>query len=178
MVGQAPRVEAGVLVPLYRDADGRSRLVLVLRGPRGIHGSQIAFPGGRREPGDADLCATALREAHEEIGLDPGAVEVLCALPVVDTFTSGFRIAPFLGRLSGPPPAWRRQELEIADVLDVTLDDLARPDAHAEEEMSFPQWPEPRVVPFYRVGAHRLWGATYRILHPLLPRLLAGEWPL
>ncbi|HEY3110169.1 MAG TPA: NUDIX domain-containing protein, partial [Chloroflexota bacterium] len=59
-------VEAAVLAPVYRDAEGRLRLVLILRGPRGVHGSQIALPGGRREPGDRDLLATALREAEEE----------------------------------------------------------------------------------------------------------------
>jgi hypothetical protein len=42
----------------------------------------------------------------------------------------------------------------------------------------FPQWPDPVRIAFYRVGPHRLWGLSYRILHPVLPRLLAGEWPL
>ncbi|HEV8634139.1 MAG TPA: CoA pyrophosphatase [Chloroflexota bacterium] len=171
-------VEAAVLAPVYRDAAGRLRLVLVRRGPRGVHGGQLALPGGRREPEDADLLATALREAEEEIGLDRRAVEVLAALPVVTTATTGFRIAPFLGRLAGPPPAWRRQESEIAEVLEVAIDDLARPETHREEPMRSPGWPEPRLVPYYRVGEHRLWGATYRIVQPLLPRLLAGEWPI
>ena len=168
-------VEAAVLAPVYRDGDGRVRIVLVVRGPRGIHGGQIALPGGRREPEDADLRATALREAHEEVGLDPAGVEVLCALPVVNTATSGFTIAPFLGRLTGPPPAWRRQETEIAAVLEVPIDELAAPE---EEEWHFPTWPAPRRMPFYRLGEHKLWGATYRIVHPLLPRLRAGEWPI
>lgn len=167
-----------MLAPVYRDAAGRLRLVLVLRSPRGVHGGQLALPGGRREPDDPDLRATALREAEEEIGLDRGLVEVLAALPVVETATTGFRIAPFLGRLPGPPPAWRRQEAEIAAVLDVAVDDLTRPGAHQEEEMSFPSWSGPRRVPYYRVGEHKLWGATYRIVHPLLPRLVSGEWAL
>ena len=64
-------VESAVLAPVYSRSAGSLRLVFIRRGPRGIHGGQIAFPGGRREPGDADLLATALREAHEEIGLDP-----------------------------------------------------------------------------------------------------------
>jgi len=165
-----------VLAPVYRDAAGAVRLVLVRRGPRGVHGGQIALPGGRREPEDPDLLATALREAEEEIGLERAAVEVLAALPVVETATTGFRIAPFLGRLSGPPPSWRRQESEIAEVLEVALGDLARPETHREEPMQLAGWPEPRLIPCYRIGEHRLWGATYRIVHPLLPRLLAGEW--
>ena len=166
-------VEAAVLGPVYRDGDGRLRLVLIRRGPRGVHGGQLALPGGRREPGDATLLETALREAEEEIGLDRGQVEAVVELPVVTTATTGFHIAPFLGRLSAPPVPWRRQELEIAEVIEVDVAELA--EAHGEEEMSFPSWPEPRVVPFYRVGEHKLWGATYRIVHPLLPRLIGGD---
>jgi 8-oxo-dGTP pyrophosphatase MutT (NUDIX family) len=154
------------------------RLVLVRRGPRGVHGGQLALPGGRREPEDPDLLATALREAEEEIGLEGATVEMLAALPIVETATTGFRIAPFLGRLPGPPPAWRRQESEIAEVLEVPIDDLAHPETHREEPMQLAGWPEPRLIPCYRIGEHRLWGATYRIVHPLLPRLLAGEWPV
>jgi 8-oxo-dGTP pyrophosphatase MutT (NUDIX family) len=171
-------VDAAVLVPVYRDERGALKLVLVVRGPCGIHAHQVALPGGRREPEDANLCATALREAEEEIGLTRDSVEVVADLPVVETVTTGFRIAPFLGRLVGPPPAWRRQEAEIAEVLEVPVDELVRPEAHGEETWRFPAWPEPRRIPFYRVGAFKLWGATYRIVHPLLPRLLAREWPI
>lgn len=173
-----PLVDSAVLVPVFRCADGRIRLVLVVRAPHGIHGGQVGLPGGRREPEDADFLATALREAEEEIGLSPADVEVLAPLPIVETLTTGFRIAPFLARLQGSPPAWRRQEAEIAEVLEVAIDDLARPEAHGEEEWHLPVWPAPRRVPFYRLGPHKLWGATYRIVHPLLPRLLAGEWQI
>jgi 8-oxo-dGTP pyrophosphatase MutT (NUDIX family) len=172
------RTEAAVLAPVYRGADGRVRLVFILRTPRGVHGGQIAFPGGRRDPEDADLLATALREAEEEIGLMPSDVVVLGPLPVVTTATTGFSIAPFLGRLTGPPPAWRRQEAEVDEVLEVPVEELADPACHGEELSNFAGWPEPRRMPFYRIGQHKLWGATYRIVHPLLPRLLAGEWPI
>jgi len=91
-------IDSAVLAPLYRDAQGRLRLVFILRTPAGRHGGQIAFPGGRREPEDPDLLTTALREAEEEIGLARQLVEVLVALPIVDTVATGFRVAPFLGR--------------------------------------------------------------------------------
>jgi 8-oxo-dGTP pyrophosphatase MutT (NUDIX family) len=157
-------IDSAVLAPLYRDAQGRLRLVFILRTPAGQHGGQIAFPGGRREPQDPDLRTTALREAEEEIGLARQLVDILVALPIVDTVATGFRVAPFLGRLNGPPPTWRRQETEVAEILEVPVDELTRPEAHAVEVWQLPGWPEPRQIPFYRIGPHKLWGATYRIV--------------
>ena len=168
-------VDSAVLAPVYRDPHDRLRLVFIRRSPHGVHGGQIAFPGGRREPQDADLLATALREAHEEVGLDPNSVEVLTALPVIETMATGFRVAPFLGRLNGPPPTWRRQETEIEEILEVPLDELIRPEAHAVEEWQLPGWPEPRPIPFYRIGPYKLWGATYRIVESIRDYLASHE---
>ena len=168
-------VDSAVLAPLYRDPQGALRLVFIRRGPHGIHGGQIAFPGGRREPEDADLLATALREAHEEVGLDPASVEILTALPVIETMATGFRVAPFLGRLNGPPPTWRRQETEIEEILEVPVDDLMRPEAHAMEYWQLPGWPEPREIPFYRIGPYKLWGATYNIFGEIRAYLAGHE---
>jgi 8-oxo-dGTP pyrophosphatase MutT (NUDIX family) len=156
-------VDSAVLAPIYRDPRNDLRLVFIRRSPHGVHGGQIAFPGGRREPEDIDLLATALREAEEEVGLDPAGVEVLTDLPVIETMATGFRVAPFLGRLQGAPPTWRRQETEIDEILQVRLDDLS-PEAHAVEEWRLPGWPEPREIPFYWIGPYKLWGATYRIV--------------
>lgn len=169
--------EAAVLVPVYRRPDGQLMVVLVRRAQGGVHGGQLALPGGQRDPADADLAATALREANEELGLADDRVELLAALPVVETQTTGFRIAPFLARLTGPV-AWRLQEREIAEVVEVPVTDLARPEVRAEEVRVFPTWPAPRRVRLWRVGGHEVWGVTYRILEPLVPRLLGGEWPL
>ena len=176
--------EAAVLVPVYRrraedaspDDRGDLRLVFIRRAEGGIHGGQIAFPGGKREPADASMRDTALRESREEIGLD-GDVEVLDRLPAIGTITSGFRVTPFLARIE-PPAAWRLDEREVAEVLDVRLADLEHPRAHGEEMKDFPTWRVPRLIPFYRVGPYKLWGLTYRIVKPLIPRLLKGEWKI
>ena len=168
-------VDSAVLAPVYRDPHDRLRLVFIRRSPHGVHGGQIAFPGGRREPQDSDLLATALREAHEEVGLDPSSVDVLTALPVIETMATGFRVAPFLGRLNGPPPTWRRQETEIEEILEVPVDDLIRPEAHAVEQWQLPGWPEPRPIPFYRIGPYKLWGATYRIVESIRDYLASHE---
>lgn len=171
-------VDSAVLAPIYRDPQGRLRLVFIRRSPFGVHGGQIAFPGGRREPEDPDLVSTALREAEEEVGLDRRSVDVLAALPVIETVVSGFRVAPFLGRLNGPPPTWRRQEEEIDEILEVHVDELTDPAAHAVEHWQLPNWAQSREIPFYRIGKYKLWGATYNIVKPLLPRILGGEWAL
>jgi 8-oxo-dGTP pyrophosphatase MutT (NUDIX family) len=171
-------VESAILAPVYRDAHAKLRLVFIRRTPHGVHGGQIAFPGGRREPSDATLQETALREAEEEIGLDPTCVQILAELPMVPTVATGFCIAPFLGRLDGPPPTWRRQETEIDEILEVRVEDLLRPDAHAVERWRFSAWPELREIAFYRVGPYKLWGATYNIVKPLLHRLATGEWQI
>jgi 8-oxo-dGTP pyrophosphatase MutT (NUDIX family) len=173
-LGTPSRVDSAVLVPLFRDSQGELRLALVRRAEFGLHGGQIAFPGGKRETGDRSLQETALRETQEEIGLPPSSVEILDRLPEVDTLTTAFRIVPFLARIV-PPERWEIDPREIAEVLEVALADLSRPDAHGEEIRRFPTWPEPRRIAFYRIGPHKLWGATYRIVHPLLARLAGGE---
>lgn len=173
-LGERP---AACLVPVYRDGRGTLRLVLVLRTPGGIHGGQLAFPGGAWEEGDRSLLETALREAEEEIGLPRERVEVLAELPPVRTLVSRFRIHPFLARVERPA-AWRLQAEEVEGVLEPSLEDLLRKEARGEDQRLLPGLPGPLRFPFVRLGTHKLWGATLRIAAPLLPRLQAGEWPL
>lgn len=168
---------AAVLVPVYRADDGELRLVIVRRGDQGPHGGQLAFPGGKCEPGDGDALATALRETREEIGLAAAQVEILARLPEVETFVSAYRITPFLARIT-PPAAWRCQEGEIAELIEVKVSDLVRPEARGCGVFQPPGTPQPEEISFFCVGARQLWGASYRILDPLVPRLLAGDWPV
>lgn len=170
-----PLQDAAVLAPVYRDPEGALRLVLVRRSEGGVHGGQIALPGGRRDEADASPVDTALREAEEEIGLPRSAVRVLATLPVFETRSTGFRITPFLGRIERPV-TWRPDEREVAEVLEPRIEDLLAPATRGESWEKFDGWPEPIRIEFYRIGSHRLWGATYRIVSPLLPRLAAGEW--
>jgi 8-oxo-dGTP pyrophosphatase MutT (NUDIX family) len=171
------RIESAVLAPVFRDAAGVLRLVLLRRADGGLHGGQLGFPGGKCEPTDGSPLETALREAEEEIGLPRGRVTVLAPLPVLETRTTGFTIHPFVARIERPA-AWRPAEREVAEVLEPAVGELADAAAHGEEVRTFATWEGPRTVPFIHVGPHRLWGATHRIVVPLLPRLLAGEWAL
>ena len=168
-------IQSAVLVPVFRRDDGEVRLLLVRRGDQGPHGGQLAFPGGKCEPGDASPLATALREAREEVGIVREHVEVLASLPPIETLTTGFMIHPFLGRLD-PPWRWEMQTGEIVEVLEVRVSEFIRPENRGEEMAHFPTWPAAKHVTFCRVGPYRLWGATYRIVESLVPHLLAGEW--
>ncbi len=170
----APR-QAAVLVPVFRDPQGDLRVVLIHRAPGGMHGDQLAFPGGGFEPHDESLFHTALRESEEEIGLDPSSVQLLETLPILMTRATGFTIAPFLGRIVRPE-RWVPHQREIAAVMEPRLADLADPGAHAEMTLPYGPNGSPRQFPFIHVEGHRLWGASHRILEPLLMRLLSGEW--
>jgi 8-oxo-dGTP pyrophosphatase MutT (NUDIX family) len=175
----APRelIDAAVLVPLYRDAEDELRLVLVRRTEGGIHGGQIAFPGGKLDATDGSLRDAALREASEEIGLAPASATVLAELEPLETRVTGFRIHPFLARVMRPE-RWRIAEREVAEVIEPRVAELADPANRDASMERFPQLPAPVRIDFIRIGPHRLWGATYRILEPLLPKLMAGEWQI
>jgi ADP-ribose pyrophosphatase YjhB (NUDIX family) len=167
-----------VLVPFFRDAEEALRLVLVARGPGGVHGGQVGLPGGKHEPGDSSLLDTALRETEEEVGLPPSEIEVLAALEPLDTNATGFRVHPFLARVRAPA-RWSFAAGEITGVLTPLVSMLADPSARREEVLSFPGWPEPRQVECIALEDSRvLWGLTLRLLDVVLPRLAAGEWAM
>jgi 8-oxo-dGTP pyrophosphatase MutT (NUDIX family) len=167
---------AAVLLPFYRDADGDLRVVLVVRADDGgMHGGQLGLPGGRPEEGDADLLATALREAEEEVGLRPESVAVVAELPPFDTRATGWRVHPYIGRVP-PDTPWRLQETEIVGILTPSARALADPDAREMLPFSSRRFQEPLLVDGIDVEGHVLWGMTLRLLDDALPRLLAGEW--
>jgi 8-oxo-dGTP pyrophosphatase MutT (NUDIX family) len=168
-------IDAAVLIPVYRSQDGELHIVMILRNPGGVHGGQIAFPGGKHDPEDETMLDTALREVREELGLIVERNDVLAELPMEQTRTTGYRVFPFLARIA-VPDRWQIAEREIAAIVDVKLTELTRRDAHDKMIGRFPTWEKAQQVSFYRIGDHRLWGLSYRILQPVLARLLAGEW--
>ena len=155
--------DAAVLVPLYPDL----RAVFTeRRADLRRHAGEISFPGGRQDHPGEDLRATALREAHEEIGLEPDDVELMGALPPVGTFVTSYRIFPFVGRIQ-EQHVWTPQESEVARVLEFSLADLV----HGHEMKRLVRKGVPIKTPTYTVDGHLVWGATARIVQSLLERL-------
>jgi len=115
-------VPAAVLVPLVDRPDGLTILLTERASQLVNHAAQISFPGGRLEPTDPDVASAALREAHEEIGLDPAHVEVFGYLPD-HLVISGFRVTPVLSLVT-PPFELKINANEVADVFEVPVDYL------------------------------------------------------
>lgn len=163
-----------MLVPVFEE-DGAARLILTKR-PDTLptHQGQIAFAGGKFDPAhDSDLAAAALREAHEEIGLDPRVVQLIAELDHINTVVSGFVIAPFVGLLAVRPAVSPAPD-EVTSVFDVAIDDLLDDAAWREEIWDLP-WAEGASMPFYELPGETVWGATARILTNLLTHLTADR---
>ena len=154
---------AGVLVPL-RESGGEVTVVLARRTERvPHHKGQICFPGGSRDPGDADLLQTALREAGEELGILRGDVEILGSMDPVQTVT-GFCIQPFVSRLSSGA-MFRLDDFEMAEVFEAPLAIFGQLDRYRYAESI--SGGEPHRVYFFDHGPHTIWGATATILRRL-----------
>lgn len=162
------RTEAAVLLPLHGWPDAPGLIFTERRADLRRHAGEISFPGGRRDEDDADLIATALREAEEEIGIPPASVEICGALPPAATFVTGYRIHPYVGLVADPAELdLTPNPTEVETVLAFSLEGLRA----GYEMRRLVRRGVPIHTPTYEVDGHMIWGATARILGDLLARL-------
>jgi 8-oxo-dGTP pyrophosphatase MutT (NUDIX family) len=173
---------AAVLVPLFEE-DGETRVLLTVRsGHLRSHRGEVAFPGGRLEPGETNQEA-ALREAYEEVGLDPSLATVIGHLSSLPTVSSNTLMTPVVATLAGRPST-RAAPAEVSRVFDVSLAELledrvfheewwavpGRPGADGRPGGEFPVW-------FFSAGGEIIWGATARVLTELICLILGVSIP-
>ncbi len=157
------KLQAAVLVPLFEDADGEIRVILTKRpDTMPTHAGHIAFPGGRPEVEDDGPIDTALREAHEEVGIEKGQVTILGFLQPIDTVEFELMVVPVVARIS-TPLGLIPSDREVARIYTPLLSDLADSD-----RWSYVPW-EGWNVWYFDLGTDTLWGATARMV-----RLLVG----
>jgi len=160
------RTDAAVLVALYVNDSDLHAVFTKRREDLRRHPGEISFPGGRYDEGEEDLRATALREAQEEIGLPPDAVEIVGALQPTPTIATGYAVYPFVGLIE-PGRSWKPSAREVAEVLELPLAALLA--GYARRRLV--RRGLPVRTDTYVVGDHLIWGATARILSDLFDRI-------
>jgi 8-oxo-dGTP pyrophosphatase MutT (NUDIX family) len=166
MPGSRP---AAVLVPLF-EARGEAHVILTKRpDTMPTHRGEVSFPGGGVRSGEESRRDAGLREAEEEIGLPPAAVEVVAELDTLATVGSRFTITPFVGIID-PLPRLVPHPGEVVRILEVPLSELLEDDAFHEEYWGSPD----RAISFFELPGETVWGATARVLVAFLAHLTAS----
>jgi 8-oxo-dGTP pyrophosphatase MutT (NUDIX family) len=170
--GREGQTLAAVLVPLIVVPESDSPHVVLTKRRADLrrHAGEVSFPGGRRDPDDADLSVTALREAEEEIGLARESVELLGELPAISTFATNYLIHPFVGQIAAGQ-RWEVSPREVDAVLELPLRELHESRTRTPIERRGITFETDAYIPDGNV----IWGATFRILEHLLERLQASD---
>jgi 8-oxo-dGTP pyrophosphatase MutT (NUDIX family) len=164
VIEHPPFSHAAVLVPLFQK-DGDCHLLFTKRSEEvKYHKGEISFPGGVVDEEDRELIHTALREAHEEIGLNESDVQIIGLLDDIVTITE-FIVTPIVGLFPYPYP-FKVSEVEIAELIEVPLAFLIEEDCLSEREIF--RGGQREIVFAYQYGEHIIWGATARILKQFL----------
>ncbi|AEE51815.1 NUDIX hydrolase [Haliscomenobacter hydrossis] len=160
---------AGVLA-LFFPKNGQWNLVFIERvshNARDVHKGQISFPGGRYEAGDGHSGQTALRETHEEVGVNPQDITLLGALTELYIPVSNFHVQPYVGFMEYAP-VFQPQEAEVAGILEVPFDHFHDPQHVKMQDLVInPTFTLPNV-PYFDLEGKKLWGATAMIVSELL----------
>lgn len=151
---------------LFYPRDDKTFLALILRNSyKGVHSSQIAFPGGKVEIDDKDLAETALRETFEEIGIHPNQIEIIRQFTQVYIPPSSFLVTPFLG-FSSSEIIFNPSEREVAGMIEVPLEALLN-DENVTNVSLETSYASKITVPCFQFGDYQVWGATAMMMSEL-----------
>jgi 8-oxo-dGTP pyrophosphatase MutT (NUDIX family) len=157
-------IHGSVLILLYPRE--KMHVVLIKRSDyEGVHGGQVSFPGGKSEPGDPDLIFTALREANEEVGINPGEVILLGTLTPLYIPPSNFMVSAVVA-YSEIIPDFHIDTREVNYVFTPSIDDFLKPDTLKYKTMEIFQ--ENISIPYFDVNNEEVWGATAMIMNEFL----------
>ncbi|MBT2161702.1 NUDIX hydrolase [Zobellia laminariae] len=156
--------KAAVMALFYPDEANLTRLLLILRKshPKDVHSNQIGFPGGQVEAEDINMMATALRETHEEVGVEPNSVKIIKSLTEIYIPPSNFDVHPFMGLYNGAEP-FLLQETEVEELVEVPLMDFMD-DANIFTEEMTTSYASNVPVPAFKLNGYTVWGATGMML--------------
>jgi len=151
---------------LFYPKKGRTHLVLIVRNSyKGVHSSQIAFPGGKYETLDVTFEKTALRETHEEIGIHPEIIEIVMPFTNLYIQVSNFMVYPFLG-ICKEEIAFVPDGNEVVNIIELPLNDFLNDDLIITTTMST-SYAENIEIPAFKINEHIVWGATAMMLSEL-----------
>jgi 8-oxo-dGTP pyrophosphatase MutT (NUDIX family) len=151
--------ESAVVALLFPALGALNLLFIVRPGGDSVHSGQVAFPGGARDEADASLLDTALRELHEETGVEGHSVELIGELSEVYIPPSNFIVKPFVA-YAERQPLFQPAPAEVQQLLTEPLDNLMRPDATRLRTTFMPKYNISLDIPSFDIQGHQLWGAT------------------
>ncbi len=164
--------DASVLILLY-PKNNEPHLVLIERTSRhknDRHAGQISLPGGSHDPTDTDFEMTAIREAHEEVGVVTKDIQILGQITDLPVPVSNFLVHPFVGYCNNTP-TFTPEEAEVKSILEVPLSHLQNPSTKQIKDLVAPGNFKLTNVPYFEIDRHVLWGATAMILSEFLSML-------
>ncbi|TDT37142.1 8-oxo-dGTP pyrophosphatase MutT (NUDIX family) [Maribacter spongiicola] len=158
--------KAAVMALFYPTVNQNTNLLLILRKTyKGVHSNQVGFPGGKAEKSDNGLLTTALRETHEEVGVDPKDVIVVKEISEIFIPPSNFIVQPFIGLYKEPKP-FIKQESEVELILEVPILDFLD-DTKVVSKKLTTSYAVDIEVPAFKLNGYIVWGATAMMLNEI-----------
>ncbi|MBT8282720.1 MAG: CoA pyrophosphatase [Muriicola sp.] len=158
--------KAGVMALFYPGESSQTHLLLIMRRTyKGVHSSQVAFPGGKKEKGDTSILHTALRETYEEVGVLPEKVEIIRGVSEVFIPPSNFEVQPYVGLYADPTP-FILQEDEVEHLIEVPLKKVMD-NSYLTSQILSTSYASEIEVPAFNFNGYTVWGATAMMLNEI-----------